>query len=355
MQPTPAKTKTQQRLKRFIRQPDRLAGRKLTDKGLEALAIIARYRFVPSSMLVRLIHGESKNSYRNLQTLFHHGFTQRFALPKYGGPGEFIYYLDSPDTLDLLIDAGVLKLTDEQKDRHLEVIRYNREKNYSQLHRDPEAQGKVLYIHHELMVCRFVYMLEMACRKLDGNVELEHWKKGPELWNRIECPKVSKERNQDLWRELRDTEPLPHRPDLFFTLRFPKNPPERERSHFLYEADRGTENTTRFKLKLRAHWHFIVKQNLHRTTVPYNVNSIRAVLTETTNKDWASQLRECARHPVVSSKPSPLFWFTTSELFFSKPASATDKRTPLYLDQPELIFKRIWASPIDDNLLNLAD
>jgi Replication-relaxation len=355
MQPTPTKSKMQNRLKRFIRQPDRLAGRKITDKGLEALTVIARYRFVPSSMLVRLMSGDSKNNYRNLQTLFHRGVTQRFALPKYGGPGEFIYYLDSPATLDLLIDAGRLQLTDDQKARHLEVIRYNRDKNYSQLHRDPEAQGKVLFINHELMVSRFVFMLEMACRKLAGNVELEQWIKGPELWNRVECPKVIKERDADQWREMKETEQLPHRPDLFFTLRFPKNPPERERSHFFYEADRGTENTTRFKVKLRAHWHFIVKQNLHRTTAPYNVHSIRAVLTETSDSNWAHQLREAARHPVISPKPSPLFWFTTSELFFSRPAAPTEKRKPLYLDQPELVFRRLWASPVDDKLLNLAD
>jgi hypothetical protein len=28
---------------------------------------------------------------------------------------------------------------------------------------------------------------------------------------------------------------------------------------------------------------------------------------------------------------------------------------PLYLDEPEVVFKRIWASPVDDKLLNLAD
>ena len=125
-------------------------------------------------------------------------------------------------------------------------------------------------------------------------------------------------------------------------------------SHFLYEADRGTGNTTRFKLKLRAHHHFVVRKNLQRTTSPYNIHSIRAVLIESTESNWASQLRDSAKHPIVSPKPSALFWFTTSEMFFSK-ATESAPAKPLFLDQPEVIFKRIWASPTDDQLLNLAD
>lgn len=349
--PTPS---PQQRLRRFIRQPERLASRQLTDKGLEAMTIIERYRFLPSHLLVHLMPGGQRNNYRHLQTLFHKGYINRFALPKYGGPGEFIYYLDSLQSLTLLIDAGLMKLTDDERRRREEIIRYNREKDYSRLHRDPDAQGKMLYIHHELMISRFHAILELACRKFAGKVELEQWKQGPELWNRVGVPEVRKEPGREEWSELRSLQKLPHRPDAFFTLYFPNNPDGKQRSHFLYEADRGTENTTRFKLKLRAHYHYIVKQNLHRTAPCYNVHGIRAVLIESTERNWASQLREAARHPVVSPKPSPLFWFTTSEWFFSRPEPGQPAK-PLYLDQPELIFKRIWASPVEDKLLNLAD
>jgi hypothetical protein len=107
-------------------------------------------------------------------------------------------------------------------------------------------------------------------------------------------------------------------------------------------------------MKPRAHWHFIMKNNFQRTTAPYNVHIIRAVLTESTNSQWAQNLREAARHPIVSRNPSPLFWFTTSELL-TKPTPAGSKTLPLFLTQPETTFKRIWASPADDKLLNLAD
>jgi hypothetical protein len=345
---------SQLRLKRFIRQPEKLAGRQITPKGLEAVAVIDRYRFIPSSLLVRLMSGAQRNNYRHLQTLFHHGVVNRFCLPKYGGPGEFIYYLDSQQSLLTLIQEGLLPgLTDEDRRQKQEIIRLNREKAYHQLHRDADSQGRVLYIQHELMVSRFHAMLELASQKLAGKVSLEVWKQGTELWSRVEVPKLTQDRESGAWIEQSATELLPHRPDAFFTLHFPGRPEGKDRANFFYEADRGTENTTRFKLKLRAHWHYVVKQNRQRAA-PYNVHAIRAVLTESTSSNWAQGLREAAQHPIVSPKPSPLFWFTTSELF-TKPAETTGRPVPLYLDKPETVFTRIWANPTEQKLFNLAD
>ena len=359
MQEDPPTTKPpQKRLRRFIRQPEALAGRQLTAKGLSAVAIIERYRFLPTSLLIRLMPGDHKNNNRHLQTLFHKGLVNRFALPKYGGPGEFIYYLDSQASLTTLIEQGLLPdLGEEEHDRKMELIRYNRQNDYAQLHRDAGSQGKVLYIQHELMISRFHALLELACQgpKLAGKVFLEQWKQGPELWHKVEVPKAWKQPGSDQWQEQPSVkELLPHRPDAFFTLRFPSKPEDKQHSHFFYEADRGTENTTRYKLKLRAYFHFIVKQQRQRTAAPYNVPSIRAVLTETTGMNWAQKLREAARHPIVSPKPSPLFWFTTSEIL-TKPTPQGSRNVPLYLKQPEVLFTRIWADPVQDKFLNLAD
>jgi hypothetical protein len=351
----PPEIKMQQRLRRFIRQPEKLESRQITNKAIEAVAIIERYRFLPTSLLVRLMPGDQKNNHRHLQTLFHRGLVNRFCLPKYGGPGEFIYYLDSASALATLKEAGLLpEMTDEQRHRREEIIRNNRENNYSQLHRDVEAQGRVLYIIHELMVSRFHALLELSCRhpKLTGKVFLEQWKQGPELWHQVEAPEVRKE--QGLVLELSSREWLPHRPDAFFTLHFPGKPAEKQRSHFFYEADRGRENTTRFKMKLRAHFHYIVKQQRQRLDTCYAVQGIRAVLTETTAMQWAQNLREAARHPIVSPKPSPLFWFTTSEVI-TKPKTHGGRQVPRFLLEPEVIFERIWANPVEDKFFNLAD
>ena len=321
---------------------------------LPDLTVQSRYRFIPTSLLVRLMPGDQKNNNRHLQTLFHHGLVNRFCLPKYGGPGEFMYYLDSAQSLATLIEAGLLPgLTDEERSRRQEIIRNNREAAYDELHKNPGNQGRVLYIQHELMISRFHAMLELACKKFAGKVELRAWKQGAELWNRVQAPKVSQD--GDTWIEQSTTELLPHRPDAFFTLYFPAQATEKQHVHFMYEADRGSENTSRFKMKLRAHWHFIVKQNLQRTVPCYGVHSIRAVLTESTTSQWADNLRDAARHPIVSPKPSPLFWFTTSELLTKPMPGAGNRTVPLYLEQPETILKRIWSNPVEGKFLNLAD
>lgn len=354
--------KAQQRLRRFTREPERLANRQTTDKGLEVMATIERYRFVPSSLLVRLVDGGQRNNYRHLQTLFHRGLVNRFCLPKYGGPGEFIYYLDSKPSLDVLTSAGVITCSEEEHKRKLDQIRLNRESNYSDLHRNPDSQGRVLFIQHELMVTRFHALLELAIKKMGGKVILETWKQGPELWNRVEVPKIRPRGKDDTtgltrWEELDQMEWLPHRPDAFFTLYFASKPEGQQHSHFLYEADRMTENTTRFKMKMRAHWQFIVKQKRHHAE-PYNAPSIRAVLIESTGMQWAQNLREAARENVVSPNSSPLFWFTTSEVF-TQPQNiehhGRPRQTPLFLEQPEKIFQSIWATPVEDKFLNLTD
>jgi hypothetical protein len=58
----------QQRLRRFIRQPEKLESRQITDKAIEAVAIIERYRFLPTSFLVRLMPGDQKNNHLCLST-----------------------------------------------------------------------------------------------------------------------------------------------------------------------------------------------------------------------------------------------------------------------------------------------
>jgi hypothetical protein len=66
---------------------------------------------------------------------------------------------------------------------------------------------------------------------------------------------------------------------------------------------------------------------------------------------------------VSGVKPSPLFWFTTSDIAFERPVTkkikGKEKEIPLYLEKPELVFERIWATPADGdeevNLQSLID
>jgi hypothetical protein len=145
---------------------------------------------------------------------------------------------------------------------------------------------------------------------------------------------------------------LPHRPDAFFALYFPDREGEEKTQHFFYEADRKNTSIRKFNKKLRAHFHYIVKQKRH--VADYGVKRIRAVLVESIEDHWTNQLRLHSRHPVVAgSKPSPLFWFTTSDLIFEQKTKVrikgAEKEIPQFLEKPELVFEKIWATPVDDD------
>ncbi len=87
---------------------------------------------------------------------------------------------------------------------------------------------------------------------------------------------------------------------------------------------------------------------------PLRVNSIPAVSGTSPRQKHQLDLgwRIAARHPIVSgNKPSPLFWFTTSDLFFEQLVKVTvkgaQKEIPMFLEKPELVFEKIWATPAD--------
>lgn len=298
---------------------------------------------------MRLIDGDTRTTERHLQNLYHQELINRFAFPSTFYPTEFIYYLDDKRALALLVNAG----RDAEK-LDYETVKRNREKHYSEITMSREMiklQGRLMHLHHELMISRFHYMLEKACEKSGGKVQLLGFYQGSQLWNRIDVPKVQFDKDGNL-REMEETESLPHRPDAFFALYLPDREGEDKTQYFLYEADRKTTSIKKFNRKLRAHFHYIVKQRKHVTD--YGVKRIRAVLIESIQDHWTNQLRLHSRHSVVSgSKSSPLFWFTTSDLVFEQKTTVRikgkEKEIPLFLEKPEVVFEKIWATPLDDD------
>jgi hypothetical protein len=342
----------QQRLHKYKRDPERLPPREITKRSVEIIRIIERYKFLPTSLVCALAGGNERITKRHLQTLYHKGFINRFAFPRVGNPGEFIYYIDDMRSLALLVNHGTDRATLD-----FEGVKRNKEKSYCAINFGTgidDMQGRLMHLHHEVMISRFHAMLELGCRRLNGTVELVTFKQGSQLWNSVEVAKLYYD-DAGNWRELDQTERLPHRPDAFFTLHFPNEPAGQNISHFFYEADRKHTSTKKHNRKLRAHFHYIVKQRLHEAA--YDIRRVRAVLIETVDMYWADELREAARHPAVSgNKPSPLFWFTTSELF-TKPQEIKEgtRTVPLYLLRPDVVFKKIWASPVDDTFYSLLD
>lgn len=342
----------QQRLRKYTRDHSSfsaVASRQITDTSLAVVATIHDYRIIPTSLLTRLVPGHEKNISRHLQQLYHKGLVNRFAFMRGRNAGEFHYYLDNTAALDLLVSSGV-----EFESLNREEVRRNKEKAYCDVN-DPkqieEMQGRLLFLKHEVMISRFHAMLELACSRSEGRVELSDFQQGPALWQKVEVPKLSLRDGE--WSETDQTESLPHRPDAFFTLRFPED--DREPLNFFYEADRHRTNAHKYNKKLRAHFHFIVKEKRHQQI--YSINRIKAVLTETIDDEWAERLRQAAGHVIVSGNtPSPLFWFTTSRLFTEEQnVSGISRALPTYLHRPDIVLQKIWASPVNDTLHSLID
>jgi hypothetical protein len=277
---------TQTRLPKYRRVPEAVAGKRVTERGIEIIRIILRYRFIATSTLVRVVSGNEDVTCRHLQRLYHHDLISRFTLPRSGNRGEFIYFLENALALREiahLLGDGEVDWTQ---------IKGNHEK-YAGLGdtQTADGYGKFLFIRHELMISDFHASLEIACRASHGRVEIEQFIQGPELWSRVRMP-------SKLW--------LPHRPDAFFTLLFPLAPEGQQRSNFFYEADRATTNLTRFGQKLEAHFEYL-KQGKQQAL---GLKRMRAVLVETTSEERARQCMEvatrlAARVPLAKG----VFWF----------------------------------------------
>ena len=269
----------------------------ITDRDLDLIAAISRFRFSPTSELVRLVSGNQRVSQDRLRKLWKAHLVNRFAFPGIP-PSEFIYYLDNRSALDLLAERRGLEIIEPM----LAELKNNREKDYA----SASTHGHHMqlgFLKHALMISRFHFMLEMACRSSAGKVRLVQWRQGSELaGHKVELPKVvavRKEGSNDyVWKQQTESIHLPVEPDGLFTLHFPARPPEQQQFHFLYEADRGTMVATDMLKKMRAYYHFIKKQQKHKDA--FGIHPVRAVLIETTDEARGQKLMELVNHPLVA-------------------------------------------------------
>jgi hypothetical protein len=317
----------------------------ITERDLDLIEAILRYRFSPTSELVRLVGGNEDVTQRRLRRLWEGALINRFAFPGFRTYSEFIYYLDSAETLNLLVLHERLPEVHPQMQ---EEIRLNREAGYA----TASASGqhmKLGFLKHSLMISRLHFMLEMSGRSPESGVQLAAWRQGAELrGNKVKVPELKSRRvegsNEYVWEELDRSFRLPVEPDALFSLRFPGRPND-QLSHFCYEADRGSMPMADMLKKFRAYYHFIKRQQLH--TKAFNVHPIRAVLVETTTEDRARRLMELAQHPAVigAGKRSALFWFIISPLFTTPEETDKSRKDALYLSRPETVLDTLWALP----------
>jgi hypothetical protein len=325
----------------------------ITERDLAIVEAILRYRFSPTSELVRLVGGNEDVTQRRLRRLWEADLINRFAFPGIRTHSEFIYYIDRRQTLDLLIEHQRLPAIHPQME---DEVRQNREADYA----GAAVQGqhmKLGFLRHSLMISRMHFMLEMSSRTAAGDVSLADWRQGAELrGHKVQVPEIVSRRiagtNEYTWEEHEYRKyRLPVEPDAMFSLRFSDG----RASHFCYEADRGSMPMADMLKKFRAYYHFIKRQQKHKEA--FGVHPIRAVLVETTSEARARKLMELIQHPAVvgASKRSSLFWFTISPLFLEPAVGESAKPTlPPYLDNPAIALNPVWALP-DQSLHALGE
>src|SRR3982074_330744 len=76
----------------------------ITDRDLDILEAVLRYRFSPTSELVRLVGGNEDVTQRRLRKLWEWQLINRFAFPGIRTHSEFHYYLDNRRALELLLE-----------------------------------------------------------------------------------------------------------------------------------------------------------------------------------------------------------------------------------------------------------
>src|ERR1700704_2210643 len=115
-----------QSFSKFIR-PDEPGRGQISERDLDILEAVLRYRFCSAAHLVRLVGGNEDVTHRRLRRLWEWQLIKRFAFPGIRTHSEFYYYLDNRQALELLADRRGLDLQDAM----LEELRGHREKDYA--------------------------------------------------------------------------------------------------------------------------------------------------------------------------------------------------------------------------------
>src|SRR5437016_3318283 len=148
-----------QKFSKFTRPETGRPGQ-ITDRDLDIVDGILRYRFCSAAQIVRLAGGNEDVTHRRLRRLWERGLVNRWAFPGVRTHSEFYYYLDIREPLDLLAERRQLEIHPQM----LEEIRSHREKDYA----GAAIRGQHMqlgFLNQGLMISRMHFMFEMACKK----------------------------------------------------------------------------------------------------------------------------------------------------------------------------------------------
>ena len=180
---------------------------------------------------------------------------------------------------------------------------------------EKNREVKDRHIEHTLMISNFRICLELALRNLP-DVRLLFWQRenSQQLKDYVYIQDHPRTRIR-----------VPIVPDGFFAIEDPQ-----DEMYFFSEADQGTMTNTRFLKKMKAYWHWGMKEKGH--TKRFGIKTFR-VLTITKTEQRKNNLRQITKQADNRKTGSLMFWFTSEENYS--------------IQKPESILKPIWQTPKD--------
>src|SRR6516162_666134 len=275
----------------------------LTARDVAILHAVARYRFLSSTLIIRLIGGSSQQILRRLQLLFHHGYLDRpvsqvaqLAHAFDFGNRPFVYGLGRAGA-QVLAEAGIpLK-------EKLDWTRKN-------------ARATAQFLAHALETAETMIGFELACRVEGAPALIDHHDLLPYL------PEETREEDAPFHARValktaRDSLTIGVVPDRVFSLAFP----DRTRLNFALELDRGTMDIksrqlvgkSSFRRKLLGYYQ-LWREGLH--TSQWGFQAFR-ILTVTPSEKRIENMLAVQRE-IVGEQGSNLFLFTTPKRLSEK-------------------------------------
>ncbi len=268
----------------------------LTARDLAILHAVARFRFLSSTLIIRLVGGSSQQILRRLQLLFHHGYLDRptsqvaqLAHAFDFGNRPFIYGLGRAGA-HVLAGAGIpLK-------EKLDWTTKN-------------ARATAQFLAHTLETAETMIAFELACRADGALALIDHHDLLPYLPEKTRDDDAPFHARVEL-KTARDALTIGVIPDRMFSLAFEG----RTRLNFALELDRGTMDIrsrqlvgkSSFRRKLLGYYQ-LWKEELH--TTQWGFKAFRVLTVTPSEKRIENMI--AVQKEIVGEQGSNLFLFTT--------------------------------------------
>ena len=302
---------------------------KITSRDLAIVRSVYQHRFLTSVQITAIDGGSKQGVSRRLNLLFHSGWLDRprsqLLMP------ERINARCNHSMIYALGNIGAKYLSAEL-DLPISTVNWTAKNN--------ELKSG-FFLEHTLMVAQFMILVRLACRRMRGiefisQDEIINYRTEPIL-------ATDKELGFQVDLPLRQGQQKPFKlsvvPDAAFGLRFMGRSKGKNEAYFFVEADRATMPIRRSSLfrssfyKKMIGYHHAWKGGVFEKT--FHFRNAR-VLTVTTSQERIDNMIEVGREMDTRKRGLGMFLFVPQDI--------------LRLDEPEVVFRRIWLSGKDEKV-----